>query len=250
MLYADYIKKNIKAYIKGGDLGENLNSLMDSTKSDTLAFDFKTDGVIPRLYKSLLKSLKKTVETEGIAFEDAIQTEKFMGLYDSIKTLEVLGNGTKDAAYLKSRINKIYANEGEGICLSTVHKAKGLEADNIYIACPSLMPSPLATKEWEIEAEEHIQYVAWSRAKKSLNFIDEKLFSPQRCYADIGSIRNNILDINQKLINLYNKNYLDFKDPASGQVIATKTNIPEASKTNRTQPKKKIGVNKFKSFLK
>ena len=252
VLYADYIKKNINAYIKGGDIGNNLNALMDSTNSTTLSFDFSVDGVIPRLYKSLLKSLRKSVETEGLAFEDAIQTEKFMKLYDSIKTIEILGNGTTDLMYLKSRINKIYTDSnGPGICLSTVHKAKGLEADNIFIVCPSLMPSPLATKPWEIEAEQHIQYVAWSRAKKTLNFVDEKIFSPQRCYMDLGSVKNEILDAAEKLRNLYHKDYLNFKNVMVDNIFAKKTNTSKAINTNNSQqPKKKIGVNKFKSFLK
>ena len=37
-----------------------------------------------------------------------------------------------------------------GISLSTIHKAKGLEANNVYIACRSLMPSKSATQPWEI----------------------------------------------------------------------------------------------------
>jgi ATP-dependent exoDNAse (exonuclease V) beta subunit len=60
----------------------------------------------------------------------------------------------------------------EGIALSTIHKAKGLEANNVYIACPSLMPSRSATQDWEKEQEHNLMYVAFTRAKNKLVFLD------------------------------------------------------------------------------
>lgn len=40
-----------------------------------------------------------------------------------------------------------------GVCLSTVHKAKGLESENVYILCNSSMPSKLAVHDWEKQQE-------------------------------------------------------------------------------------------------
>ncbi len=252
VLYSDYIQKNEKAYIKGSDVGDGLVKMIDSTKSDTLAFDFSSDGVIPILYKGLLKTLKKIMQTDGVSLENAIENEGFTRQYDAIKTIEILGNGTKDSEYLISRIKKIFTKtDQEGICLSTVHKAKGLEADNVFIILPSLMPSPLARKDWEIEAEHNIQYVAWSRARKTLNFVSEKLFPPERCFSDSRSILADIKDIDEKLNNIYGKYILsDIKYP-EGVGNYTRTDVKKPKATRAIQPKKdKIGGNKFKNFLK
>ena len=251
ILYSDYIKKNIKAYIKGSDIGDGLNKLIKSTGCDKTAFDFKTDGVIPRLYKSLMKSLKKVMIQNSIDLESAIQTEKFMKLYDSIKTIETLGNGTNELEYLTSRINSIFTDKkGDGICLTTVHKAKGLEADNVYILCPSLMPSPLAKKDWEMEAEHNIQYVAWSRAKKTLNFISEKTFPLQRCYYDMPSVINDVLEINEKVKNLYKKDYLGDALESTGQTNNYKIVKKQEKGPVKHLKQKKVGANKFKNFMK
>ncbi len=249
--YSDLIKKNTKAYIKGSDIGDGLISMIKSTGADSVSADLTKDGIMPRLYKNLLKTIRKIMQTNGIQLEDALNTEKFMRLYDSIKTIEILGNGTTDATYLKDRIGKIFSDDtSDGVCLSTVHKAKGLEADNIFILCPSLMPSPLAKKDWEIEAEENIQYVAWSRAKKTLNFISEKTFPVERCYIDSNSITNEIVSINDSLTRLYHKNYLgDLTDNIKVNETPTQKKLKAISQPK--QPKKaKIGANKLKSFMK
>ena len=251
ILYSDYIKKNIKAYIKGSDIGKGLNALIKSTGAEDVSFDMTKDGIIPRLYKSLLKSLRKIMLTNGVDLDNAIQTDKFMKLYDSIKTIEILGNGTTDSEYLRARIQSIFTDErGEGICLTTVHKAKGLEADNVFILCPSLMPSMLAKKDWEIEAEHNIMYVAWSRAKKTLNFVSEKTFPLQRCFGDMSSVKTDVLQANEKMKLLYHKDYITDVLEATGQTI----NLANISK-NKPEPvrhlkQKKVGANKFKSFLK
>ena len=53
--------------------------------------------------------------------------------------------------------------------LSTVHKAKGLEADNVYLLATERMPHPLGGQE-----ENNICYVAITRAKKNLFYVGEK----------------------------------------------------------------------------
>ena len=50
----------------------------------------------------------------------------------------------------------------------TVHKAKGLEAENVYIIRPDLMPHPKATN---VESEMNIKYVAITRAISKLTFV-------------------------------------------------------------------------------
>ena len=54
--------------------------------------------------------------------------------YDVIKTLEELPKNIKNRNDLKNFVEDIFKDEGrEGIQLSTIHRAKGLEADNVFI---------------------------------------------------------------------------------------------------------------------
>lgn len=58
------------------------------------------------------------------------------------------------------------------IIFSTVHKAKGLEFDRVFIIRPDLMPHPMAKLGWQVEQEYNILYVACTRAKHELYFVD------------------------------------------------------------------------------
>jgi len=69
------------------------------------------------------------------------------------------------------KINDIFLNESDGIMLSTIHKSKGLETDNVYLLEPKLIPSKLAVKPHQIEQEYNLLYVAITRAKKKFAYI-------------------------------------------------------------------------------
>jgi DNA helicase-2/ATP-dependent DNA helicase PcrA len=59
------------------------------------------------------------------------------------------------------------------IVMSTVHKAKGLEADRVFILRPDLMPHPLAKGHDELIQEDNLHYVAITRAQKRLVYVME-----------------------------------------------------------------------------
>lgn len=60
------------------------------------------------------------------------------------------------------------------LTLSSVHKSKGLEWDNVYVlGFNQFMPSPYATKEWMLTQEDNLKYVAITRAKSKLVMVEE-----------------------------------------------------------------------------
>lgn len=176
-IYNDFIRMGKKCQIKGKDIGLNLRRLVKSIKQDELNVDLEKDGLFVRLYNSLFETRDKMIKQTGLDTKTIMENSKITAKLDMIKALEVLSEGLKTSEELIEKINQMFSDKKiSGISLSTIHKAKGLEANNVFIACPSLMPCKSATLDWEIEQEKNLMYVAYTRAKNKLCFIDEKDF--------------------------------------------------------------------------
>ena len=68
-------------------------------------------------------------------------------------------NEIRSTQDIKKEIENIFKDEEGGVCFSTIHKSKGLEADNVHIIEPGLMPSKYAKKDWQKVQEENLRYV-------------------------------------------------------------------------------------------
>jgi superfamily I DNA/RNA helicase len=191
-VYMRYLRMGKKAFIRGKDIGLNLIKMLDKTEQSILNQDMKSDGVFVRLYDALFEARNQLMLKRGLDLEDATLSETILTMYDNIKALETMSEGLSNVTQLKMRINNVFAENSDGICLSTVHKAKGLEADNVYILCKSLMPSRNAKQDWELEQELNLQYVAYTRAKNTLAFISEKEISPMAGLIDTSVVKTEL----------------------------------------------------------
>jgi superfamily I DNA/RNA helicase len=57
---------------------------------------------------------------------------------------------------------------GGTVKLSSIHRAKGLEAERVFILDAHLSPSPWAREDWQLKEEENLQYVAITRSLEAL----------------------------------------------------------------------------------
>lgn len=119
--------------------------------------------------------------TKNDDYKESIHNEGVIRSYEIVKIIESLSKITLDKEQLIKLLKDCIVSENhsqkDAIEISTVHRAKGAEADNVYIACPSVLYSPLVdekSQEWERISEENLQYVAYTRAKHKMAFIDEK----------------------------------------------------------------------------
>lgn len=249
-LYIKFLQHGKTSYIRGSDIGANLNQLISSMGVENLASNFTEYGLIPALYSHLLRCLDKICTKHKLTREMAVQTTEFMDQYDSVKAIEILSEGCTDVAMLQNRISEIFSdrNDKTGVCLTTIHKAKGSEADNVYILCPSLMPSKQAKEDWEITAEKNLIYVAYTRAKKTLNFISEEYFPPQMAYGASDDVEVIMSNAEGKLKGLgitgdtgYNATMLVKKKSSTVQPVRKTVPLSNAPK--------KVGAKKFKKFL-
>ena len=176
-VYVSFIKEGKKCFIRGKDIGLNLKNMIKRTGASVLNKNLQDDGVFVRLYDSLFDTINELIGKYNITYSDAIESSIVSNKLDMIKALEILSDDINTSDELIEKISNIFSDRKKGgISLSTIHKAKGLEAENVYIACKELMPSSMAKKDWEIRQEYNLMYVAYTRAKNVLGFIDDKEF--------------------------------------------------------------------------
>lgn len=254
-LYMKYVKINKKAYLKGRSIAESFKTLIENTDKERLSVDMLEDGVFPRLYEKLFDTIVMMMERDGLDFEDAVNTRIVMDMMDSIKALESLSEGIIWTQDLLKKIDVIFTDEEtDGVCLSTIHKAKGLESDNVFILCSSLMPSKFATKTWEIESEKNLIYVALTRPKKCLNYISEKDF-PANLYGENKDVIANLEEMKIKMERALRKKYTLPIDVIRETEIQNDVNnlLNTHNIGTRVVNEKKrqsVGGNKFAKFLK
>ena len=254
-IYNEFLKLGKKCYIRGKEIGSNLKTIVKNTRQDKLNRDCNEDGVFVRLYDDLFTSRNKLMERFGIDSETAMNSSQIQNKLDMINALDVLSEGINTSEEMFAKIDEIFPKRDKksGISLSTIHKAKGLEADNVYIACKSLMPSKSAKKDWEMRQEYNLMYVAYTRAKKILGFINENDFEKfdTNSSTSIVTLRkieeqvNRVLGKTNKLVvNETNAKNIVSKAKIIKMDVLTNNNI----KLNTTAKKRKI--NAFADLLK
>jgi len=99
-----------------------------------------------------------------------------------IERLEYERQGNVDLADVERRINLLFERDtnlppdrqAEQVVLSTVHRAKGLEWDTVYLLQPDDLPLE-HVMEWgspvDRRQERNVEYVAYTRAKRKLVFL-------------------------------------------------------------------------------
>lgn len=204
-MYAKLIKLGKACYIKGQDNDkEKLLRCIDRyAVDDNLGESFKTDGLYPRMYRAMVDERNRLVE-EGLDIHDAIGAPSVQYIYDTIATITTIGSDCTSVSELKNKINNIYSKSHTGICLTTIHKAKGLEAENVHILNRSDMPNKYAKTDSELQQERNLIYVAVTRAKHKLCYVSEKEFPSMKIISNEGDDLTEFNYIEANVCKLYN----------------------------------------------
>lgn len=177
-MYCKLIELGKPTHILGKDIGTNLIKTIQKTKEEFLFANLKQKGVFSKLYDELFSEIDEVMLKNHISFDMALDDMNISQNYDNIQALESLSNGLVTADELMIKIKDLFSDKKQkGITLATIHKSKGLEADNVFICCPSLMPAKSAKEPWELQQESNLEYVAYTRAKKKLAFLSEDDFT-------------------------------------------------------------------------
>jgi len=152
-----------KATVLGRDIGANLCSLVDTIKDETDSSDSLENRI--HYYKDLVRS-KLDPNNPRHASKLAAMEDKLECLSAILLSREISGMDS-----LKEVISSLFSEEQKGITLSTIHKAKGLEADNVFLLRPDLLPHPMSKRAWERDQESNLEYVAITRARENLSYV-------------------------------------------------------------------------------
>lgn len=168
-LCMQYIGRGVKAYVKGRDIGTNLINMIKKTNRKQIK------DVMERLERELSRIIGKVVAKQGCTEAEAKEHEMYKNYEDKLRAIEVLSEGLATSQEVIDRIDMIFSDDNKnGICLSTIHKSKGLESDRVFIICEDkLYLKYCMTVPWMAEQERNLVYVAITRAKHFLGYIQD-----------------------------------------------------------------------------
>ena len=153
------IRKDVGCRILGREIGANLISIVTKAKAMDL-----TD-----LEQKLISMRKRELDRAAKKFNPALLS----AIEDKYDCLNIFLQNCTSIQNLTDRITTLFDDKAKGLLtLATVHKSKGLEWPTVFILDRELMPSKWATLPWQQIQERNIQYVAVTRAKLNLYYIE------------------------------------------------------------------------------
>jgi superfamily I DNA/RNA helicase len=159
-MYFYLSKHKIKSRIQGRDIGEALIETVRGLKAKSVVELIRAVGEYRITGAMKLKAAKKTSQLEML--NDSC--ECLLAIAEEVDTMEDFYETIKEVF----RDEKQPGQEPDRIILSSVHRAKGLEHDTVYIIRTDKMPHSMAKVQWELEEEYHIIFVAITRTSHTL----------------------------------------------------------------------------------
>lgn len=147
------------AKINGKDIGKNMLTIVKKMKATSIV------SFIEKLAKWEKRSIDHLMATKRKSAEVRAQI-----VADQAETLRALAEGLKGMKELEARIEELFGEAAfqskDAIICSSVHRAKGLETDQVFVLESTLYPGGQRAVE-----EQNIHYVAITRAKRELHMI-------------------------------------------------------------------------------
>jgi superfamily I DNA/RNA helicase len=143
-----------RARIAGRDIGAGLKTIVRKLNRGHIGIE------------TMIERIDAWKTREVRRFTIAKREAQVEQVIDKAETLMVIAHESNSVADMESRIDGLFTDDGLGqagiITCSSVHRAKGLEADRVFVLDFTLYPRGVNREE------ENIEYVAVTRAKKHL----------------------------------------------------------------------------------
>ena len=166
-LHLKMIVRGIPCNLVGSSLQQDLLHLLEDIAEQT-GFEYQKFAEFSQSYLKFKQSIYSENDNGAILL---------LQLKDQIKAVEAIYNHFQSSslAELASSIKQLFGSEDdEAVLLSTVHRAKGMESERVYIAEPLTLPLIWeGQKPWQSQQEQNLLYVALSRSTKDLFLIGD-----------------------------------------------------------------------------
>jgi len=161
-----FLAKGIKANIMGRDIGKHLIQVVESTRTKSLkTMWMRFEGMLQKITNRLIR--------KGVCPNEIQDEQEYINFNQKLEIIRVFEEmrNCNTPSQICNTIKTIFSDDKDGIVLSTIHRAKGLENGRVFILHPELMPSKYASKPWQIQQERNLEYVAVTRAKNELVYL-------------------------------------------------------------------------------
>ena len=156
------IQQGVAAKMLGKEIGKSLIALVNRMKARDV--EDLENKLLDYAHSQSHYLRGKGLHHQAEILEDKVDCLLFI--------IEKTGKGPYQ---LKDYLDKLFTDEGGRniVILSTIHKAKGLEWDRVWFLNRSGIPGRWAKSEGQIQQEHNLIYVAVTRARNELNYIEE-----------------------------------------------------------------------------
>lgn len=163
------IADGISAQIKGRDIAKNLiQTASRIQKFNQPEFEWKQFPKFATCWATT--EINKLLAVNHNNIEDP----RIQSINDRVECLTIVWSRkeTRSLADMEDTINSIFSDDRPSVWLSSVHRAKGLENDRVFIIHPELLPAPW-TKQgtWHYSQELNLTYISRTRAKHELVYV-------------------------------------------------------------------------------
>lgn len=178
------IRNKVRCYIKGRDLGKRIRTQIENLagtevwekvngrKKKVVKFDNITVSEL-----SISLNAWREQQAKIILDENPDDQAKVDWIDDQVRTIRVFIEmaSTESVDDVVNNIEKFFSDDDEQegmVCISTIHKSKGLEADRVFILDQDLLYKEHTMKvSWMAIQEKNLDYVARTRARNALFYI-------------------------------------------------------------------------------
>jgi len=163
-----FIRQGKACRVLGREIGAGLVNMINKVRGKRVTnLDQLEDKLEQYAEREKARLMAKGKEDQAGALMDKLETINIF--------IEQLPEDDRTIDRLIANIEGMFTDNNKGLLtLCTIHKAKGQEWNKVFLLDRHLMPSKYARQKWQQEQEANCAYVAVTRAKQELYFIESK----------------------------------------------------------------------------
>lgn len=161
----------VPVQVMGREIGNGLKALIKKLAGRKHTLDTLPQAISEYQEREVAACLAKRQEYKAQAVAD--KCEAILILMDSMTPED----RTRGIDGLLAIIDMLFSDQQNAVRMSTVHKAKGLEAHHTYILDAHLMPSKYAKLPHQQQQERNIQFVATTRSLDTLTYLTSDMLN-------------------------------------------------------------------------